>query len=92
MKSFVFAAVVAAGSLLVANDVWATKVETSRDTVNAQCGTSGTGNVNCTKTCGSTTCDFSCKDNKCSVTIRRPAPPPPPPHQTPTHPTGAEAH
>ena len=77
MKSFLFAAVVAAGSFLVANDVWATKIETTRSTVNAQCNTSGSGDVNCTKTCGSTTCDFSCKGDKCSVNIRQVYVPPP---------------
>ena len=65
LLSFGFAGQVEAGK--------ATTVETTLKTVNEACGTHSAGvlNVSCNRKCGSTTCDYKCKEQKCTVTINR---------------------
>lgn len=70
MRIFVFAACLAtASALLPVSNAWAsTKIETTRATVDEQCGK---GKNDCFKSCGETKCAYRCEGKACTVTIFR---------------------
>ena len=70
MKIIVITAVLAASVLLPA-EAGATTVDTSRASVESQCGKSSANSIGCARKCGSSTCAYSCKGDKCTVSIGR---------------------
>jgi hypothetical protein len=64
MQKLIFAvAFVVVGS--ISNEAWATKINTTVSSVQKECG----NKIGCSKTCGSTSCDYECKGKNCTVTI-----------------------
>jgi hypothetical protein len=72
MKKFIFLAVVAAYGLL-AGDAWATKIDTTRASVDKECGLNqdGSHKSGCTRSCGRASCHYHCDGNNCTVNITR---------------------
>lgn len=70
MKIIVITAVLTA-SVLIPSAAGATTVDTSRTSVEGQCGKSSAQSIGCARKCGSSTCAYKCEGQKCTVSIGR---------------------
>ena len=72
MKKFMFVMVVAASGLL-AGEAWATKIDTTRASVDQECGKNqdGSQKSGCIRSCGRASCHYHCEGTNCTVTITR---------------------
>jgi len=76
MKNFSFVVVLAAASVLLAGEASATKIDTSRPSVDQECGKNqdGSQKSGCNRSCGRSQCHYHCDGDKCTVTVSRKVP------------------
>lgn len=76
MKNYIFVVGFAVASVLLAGEALATKIDTTRASVDKECGKNhdGSSKSGCVRGCGTTSCHYHCDGDKCNVTIYRKAP------------------